>query len=440
MKDESHDLPVLPELSAEFGLSRVSSTDSVLARESDGCELDPLLDLDEWRAAVREIETNSIARLGFRTVDSARLVASAIRRTHGEDVPLALDGEHLVLALPDGLVWDAVASTALATLDEPGELRAGLAELEGPAAGTRARSVGGLTEEPRADDRHVAGLRLSRAALETAIERFMPVAVRTMADEAAEERERSITASLVASLESGAGLRLVFQPKFDTRTRRVVGAEALLRHECVNLGAIGPAEFLPVAERAGIRPTVERWVLEEGLRAIGGWLTAGKLAHPISLNLAPADVFERGFVAELRAAMRSHHVDPSFLHLEVPESGLRGRLPEAIDRFSEIRALGVQIALDDFGESDLEVADLGALPIDALKVHRRCVLDMESSESATALVRGILSLAAVRGVDTIAAGVEAEPQLERLAAFGCKAVQGFLLSPPLERGAFERQL
>ena len=421
MKDDSQDLPALPELSVESGLSRVSTSDDVLASDSvEGA--DPIIALDDWCAAIDEIETSSIARLGFRSRESAKVVASAIRRTHGGDVPLALDGDHLVLGLPDGLAWGAVASTALSALEEPEELSAGLAELD------------------TAPGQHAAGLRLSRAALETAIARSMPVAVRSSADEEAEAREQSIAESLVASLESGAGLRLVFQPTFETATRRAVGAEALLRHQCDNLGEIGPAEFLPVAERAGIRPTVERWVLDAGLRTMGEWLAARELAYPVSLNVAPADVFDPGFVAGLRSALDRHRVDPCYLRLEVPESGLRGRLEEAITRFTEIRALGVEIALDDFGESDLEVAELGALPIDVLKVHRRFVLDMENSESATALVRGILSLANVQGIDTIAAGVETETQLERLAAFGCRAVQGFLLSPPLERDAFEEQM
>ncbi|MEL6716736.1 MAG: EAL domain-containing protein, partial [Planctomycetota bacterium] len=171
------------------------------------------------------------------------------------------------------------------------------------------------------------------------------------------------------------------------------------------------------------------------------WSEAGQLPFPISVNVATEDLFTEDFVASLGARIEAAGIDPALLRLEVPEAGVLADLDRATERLEELRALGVSLALDDFGGEDTPgVADLKRLPIDVLKVHRSFVLGMEAEPSLDALVRGVITLAGALGIQTVAAGVETEAQLEHLAEYGCSAVQGFLLSPPLSRDAFEAKL
>lgn len=409
------------------GLSRVSTDDGNGAMEQEPAE-QALILREDWFERLQAVTNDNeavrqtIARFTFAgsAVDMDEL-AEAIRAAHGTDVLIHVDSSALVMNLPEGVSWSQVAATAA-------------------AHGPDAKAIVGLADFGIDDQTLDDALRLSVAAVAMAEEAGTDVVARTLADESAGERENSIAASLVASLEAGTGLRLVFQPKFDVATRTMVGAEALLRHECENLGEIGPAEFLPVAERAGIRASVERWVLDAGMKAIGEWQAAGKLAFPVSLNVAAEEAFDGEFANEMSARLERYGVDPGFVRLEISEAGVVGDIAVAIERLAAIRELGISVALDDFGESDTEITELRKLPIDVLKVHRSFVLEMGRSPSMSALVRGILSLAKVLGIETVAAGVESEEQMSQLQEFGCDVVQGFMLSAPLERSAFEARL
>ena len=259
-------------------------------------------------------------------------------------------------------------------------------------------------------------------------------------DEAERVREQTIVADLVESLVRGSGFRLVFQPKFDTSTGVVVGAEGLLRHAGGELGPVGPAEFLPIAERAGILGQLEQWVMDEGIAAISMWREERGLEFPVSLNVRGDEVVRAGFTADLARMLETAGVRPGLLRLEVSEADVL-RLHDAIvPAMAELREHGVTIALDDFGRAGTSLAELRDLPIDVLKVDRSLVCEMTSDPGAAVLVEGVMSLAAALGIETVAAGVERTDQLERLEALGCRAVQGFLLAEPMEFSEFDEWL
>lgn len=348
----------------------------------------------------------------------AALEAAAERlwRAHRPPLPIAFDEGDLVLALPLDVAWSSVAATASHALGV--DPIVGLVELRTVISPGQA-------------------LRASAAAVEEAEQAGRAVATRTAADEAAAHRERQVVESLLESLRSGEGLRLVAQPAYDVATRALVGAELLLRHESESHGSIGPAEFLPIAARAGILDQVERWVLDAALERIGAWQGAGVLGVPISINVSAADFLAEDFADRLAAGIERSAVDPAQVVLEVPEEGVVASADAARARVEQMHALGVAVALDDVGASDTGLTGLRQLPVDALKVHRSFVLGMERDTSMAALVRGVISLAGALGMRTCAAGVETGAQLITLGEFGCDAVQGYLLSRPLELSAFE---
>lgn len=387
-----------------------------------------VMGVPDWAAAVGELEERTTVlhvRARGEDVDH-RAIGQAIIDAHRPEGGVGDhgDGIGLVMMLPDGLGWATVLATAEGALPEGATVTAGLADAGGTG---QALAV---------------GVRLAERAARDAAERGERAMARSLADENAEAHEDEVVKSLVASLESGTGLRLVFQPRYDAReTSRMVGAEALLRHECEHLGNIGPAEFLPIAERAGIRSRVESWVIDAGLDAIAAWEERGALDVPISINVAPEDALREGFAAELGEKIEERGVDPAHVRLEIPEAGVARDFDLAEARLGALRELGIGVALDDVGAGERSaVADLRRLPIDQLKVHRTFVLGMESSEGVAALVRGVVSLAGALGIETVAAGVESEGQLASLVEFGCSSVQGFMLSKPLEAEAFGRLL
>ncbi len=371
-------------------------------------------------------EARTLLRLRFEApLSNLSGVCRSIVEAHCPEFGVAADGDDQVLmVLPEGVSWSSVVQTVCRVEPMLGQrVTAGLAEFaEAPEALERAIELSELGATRAA----AAGQPACMLDLDTLI-----------AEEERMRQEAQVAAALLASLRSGTGLRLVYQPKYDLKTNELVGAEALLRLECEELGALGPSEFLPIAERAGLRSQVERWVLDAGIAAIADWQHEGVLPFPVSLNVEPTDFFSENFVDEMKQWIEVFKADPSLVRLELPERGLASHSSEAVhDRLRAIRALGVTVALDDVGESDAQLAGIRGLEIDALKVHRSLVLEMAFCKSTSVVVRGILSLARALDIQTVAAGVETESQLSQLREFGCSVVQGYLLSRPLEEDAF----
>jgi len=361
-------------------------------------------------------------------VEAARL---AVAGTHEPEAGVTVSNDcELVFVLPEGVSWGAAATTATVAIEnylaEPGaslpSVAVGLAETD--AEGHSVRDA----------------LRLSSFALTAAQADGGGARAFSSDAEVRSSREDDVMQSVAASLESGEGFRLVYQPKYAVEGRALVGAEALLRHAGGPLGPIGPAEFVPLARRFGMLKRLDRWVVEKAITGMSARCADGVPDVQVSLNVGPSLFFSKRFPAEISRLLDEHGVDAELLQIEVRASDVLEHMEAAGERIRELREIGVTVALDDFGKEEVSPADLRELPIDALKVHRSLILELAESESTQALVRGVLSLAKVLGIETVAAGVEYEAQLELLRSFGCDAVQGFMLSPPLEADAFAERL
>ena len=228
----------------------------------------------------------------------------------------------------------------------------------------------------------------------------------------------------------GDGLALHYQPKIDARTGEVTGVEALLRWTHPRLGAVSPAEFVPVAERCGLIVALGERVIDDACRQLRRWLDDG-LALRVALNVSALQLRGADFVERVEAALARHRVDPSMLLFEITETSAM-QDPEATRRtFEGLGRIGVYLSIDDFGTGHSSLAWLRRLPARQLKIDRSFVRDLGTDADSRAIVDAIVRLAHALGLVVVAEGVETVEQRDLLAAIGCDELQGWLFAPAM---------
>ncbi|WP_022980407.1 bifunctional diguanylate cyclase/phosphodiesterase [Ideonella sp. B508-1] len=231
-------------------------------------------------------------------------------------------------------------------------------------------------------------------------------------------------------------LSLAWQPWVAIEAWEVVSAEALVRWEHPTLGWVPPSEFIPVAERCGLIGDIGAWVLQRACQEAQTVL--GDLR--ISVNVSPVQMMRAGLVDDVRQALAQSGLVPERLEIEITEGVMLDATPTAMSNLHQIKALGVQIALDDFGTGYSSLAYLRRFPFDTLKIDRAFVRELLGYPDARAIVRTIVELARLLGMQTVAEGVEEAAQLDVLQEAGCTAVQGNLLAEPVSSEALRRMI
>ncbi len=226
-------------------------------------------------------------------------------------------------------------------------------------------------------------------------------------------------------------LVLYYQAKYDLRTHRLQGYEALLRWTDEQLGFVSPAEFIPLAEDTGLIEPLGAWVIEEGVR----WIAQQQAQHgdhelELAVNISARQLHSGEFLNVLRRVLETTGVKPQTVELEVTESVAMGNVPLHLERLEAARAMGVKLALDDFGTGYSSLSYLRRFPLDILKIDRSFVAGLGSDLGDEHIVRFLVDMARTMGLRTVAEGVETEAQLITLHALGCEVVQGFLLARP----------
>jgi predicted signal transduction protein with EAL and GGDEF domain len=242
-------------------------------------------------------------------------------------------------------------------------------------------------------------------------------------------RRLAFEAELVTALASQQ-LVLHYQVKVDAATEAIVGVEALVRWHHPTRGLVGPAEFIPVAERMGLIHRLGAWVLHTACRDVKAWHATGLGAVPASVNVSTASAAREDIVDEVTAALATSGLDPCALELELTESATMDGTPDVLERLRRLKALGVRLSLDDFGTGYSCLAYLPRLPIDTLKVDRSFVREIGTSDGK-ALAATIVAMAKHLSLHVVAEGVETAEQATTLKAMGCDVLQGFLFSKPL---------
>jgi len=245
--------------------------------------------------------------------------------------------------------------------------------------------------------------------------------------------------ALREALENGE-FELHYQPKVDTTTWAVVGAEALLRWKHPKHGDIPPAEFIPVAEETGLIVPIGQWVLAETCRQLKEWAGSdlGKLG--VSINISSHQFHAKGLVDDVLGAIASAGVNAKLIELEITESLLLQDIDNTVDALNKLKSAGITISIDDFGTGYSSLNYLNQLPIDTLKIDQSFVKDLHHDADAAAICAAILAMSDKLGLNVVAEGVELEEQLDFLRRHGCHQIQGFLYSPALPPALFEELL
>jgi len=248
--------------------------------------------------------------------------------------------------------------------------------------------------------------------------------------ELAEVADSSMALALAAAVQSG-DVTLQYQPVVSLRSGKVHGVEGLARWQHDGQ-AVPPSVFIPLAERTGLIGPLTTLLLEVACRQAARWLREpGQSRLLIGLNLSTSSVVDADLPRRVAACLERHGLDGTSLVFEVTESALLSDPVGARDVCRRLRALGIRLALDDFGVGYSSLAHLHALPLDILKVDRAFVDLVDVDEDQRRFTRAVLRLGADLGLDVVAEGVERPEQLAELQAMGCRRAQGYLLSRPV---------
>jgi diguanylate cyclase (GGDEF)-like protein/PAS domain S-box-containing protein len=242
-------------------------------------------------------------------------------------------------------------------------------------------------------------------------------------------------AALRGALASGE-LEVHYQPVVELTAGRVVGVEALVRWQHAELGWLLPTDFIAVAEETGAIIDLGEHVLRTACEEVVGWTRAHADIGPlsVSVNLSARQLIRPELVDIVRRALADSGLDPSHLCLELTESVLLDDARASARALSDLKELGVRIAVDDFGTGYSSLTYLQRFPVDTLKVDRSFVDGVSTAGGARgdrAIVAGVIDLAHAFGLTTVAEGVETPEQLEALRQLGCEQAQGYLWSPAL---------
>lgn len=219
-----------------------------------------------------------------------------------------------------------------------------------------------------------------------------------------------------------------FQPEVDLADRRLLGAEALVRWRHPERGLISPAEFIPIAERAGTVVELTRWVVDEAARHLASWDVPEDFV--LRINTSEADLRLGGIAEHLQRAAATHGVALSHFCLELTEHTRPRDSAATAVALAALRERGVKLSLDDFGTGYSSFAELRWLPVDFLKVDTSFVLHLPDDELGRAVITAITTLADRLGLAVVAEGVESESVRAALLELGCRRGQGYLFSPP----------
>src|SRR4051812_9064207 len=225
-------------------------------------------------------------------------------------------------------------------------------------------------------------------------------------------------------------LSLLFQPKVEIASGRLVGVEALCRWQHPTLGAVEPGLFVPLAERFGGIDQLTDWLVRAGLKQWVRWKEQG-LTTNLAFNVSPLSLRDLYFPDYLHRLCLIENVPPGCITIEVTEGATQHLVP-LLDTLTRFRLKGMSLSLDDFGTGYSSLLQLRQLPYNELKIDRCFVTEATSSREGRLIVKAIVDLAHGLGLSTTAEGVEDEETLALLADLGCERAQGYFIARPMQ--------
>ncbi len=224
---------------------------------------------------------------------------------------------------------------------------------------------------------------------------------------------------------------LYYQAKVCAQTRRIVGAEALIRWQHPERGHMKPDEFLGPAQKLGMMNMIGEWVLENALEQIATWRQQGRTTVPISINVETSQIQLSEFVDTVTQQLDRFGLTGEDLEIEVTEGMLIDNLEASISTLNQLRCSGIKISIDDYGTGYSSMNYMKQLPIDKLKIDRSFIINLTTDRIDQAIVTSTIALAESLGMGVVAEGVENQQQAILLEEYGCDELQGYLFSRPL---------
>jgi diguanylate cyclase (GGDEF)-like protein len=225
-------------------------------------------------------------------------------------------------------------------------------------------------------------------------------------------------------------LTLLYQPKADLRTGRVVGFEALMRWTHPTRGFISPDDFVQIAEHAGLIRSLTDFALNSALRHCATWTHDGLAVH-VAVNVSARSLLDVSFPDEIERQLSRWDVFPELLQLEINESSIMADPERSRDILDRLSSMGVRLSIDDFGRGSSSLSLIKRLPVHEIKIDRSFIMGMLEDENDAVIVRSIVDLGHTLGMTVVAEGVESREILDALVSLGCDVVQGFYLARPL---------
>jgi len=233
-------------------------------------------------------------------------------------------------------------------------------------------------------------------------------------------------------------LRLVYQPQVDLPSGRITGVEALVRWEHPERGLIPPDHFIPTAETTGIIVEIDNWVLSEACGQMRVWDEAGLALRNLAVNVSGRRLVSGDLAETIAAALDESGIDPGRLEVEITETVAVQHEPDAVEAIRRVRALGVRVAIDDFGMGHSALSRLQSFPVDRLKIDRSFIAPLEPGFERGSIADAMIAIGHSLGLAVIAEGVETEEQVRAIRSLGCEAAQGYLFSKPVRAAEIEQ--
>ncbi|RJG00601.1 EAL domain-containing protein [Noviherbaspirillum sedimenti] len=230
-------------------------------------------------------------------------------------------------------------------------------------------------------------------------------------------------------------LLLYCQPKVDMASRRVCGAEALVRWQHPVHGMILPSDFIPLAEQAGLITPLTDWVLESAFSQSYAWHEAG-LDWPLAINLSAHDLRDPDLVERIRGLFSTWGIGPELIQFELTESALMEDPASAMETLTDLKQLGTRLYVDDFGTGYSSLSYLQKLPVDYIKIDQSFVMPMTVSNDSAVIVHSTIELGHNLDMKIVAEGVESQAHWDSLAALGCDVAQGYHIGKPMPTAQF----
>jgi EAL domain-containing protein (putative c-di-GMP-specific phosphodiesterase class I) len=299
-------------------------------------------------------------------------------------------------------------------------------ELDGAAVQSRvtvgiARIPAGTGADPRGALRYA-----ELAAREARRHGNSPVRLFSRESIVKNQRRREIIHALRGAL-AHQQLSLFYQPIIDISSNQVYSIEALARWEHPRLGFVSPSDFIPLAEETGLMIPLGEWVMNRACADAGSLL--GPHFRRVSVNVSVAQILDAGFMNGLYQAIEKSGLDPAELELELTETVFAEDLGRVNQLLSDVRLLGVRVAIDDFGAGYSSLAYLSRLPVNVVKIDRIFVQDID--RGGEAIIAAALAVAQKLGIEVIVEGIETEQGLDRVSALGATKLQGYFFAQPM---------